>query len=647
LSGAAMRSHVALGANGPLAGHVRGFVPRPGQQAMARAVESALDEHRTLIVESGTGTGKTFAYLVPSLLSGLRVVISSGTRNLQDQLFRRDLPTVREALAVATHAALLKGRSNYLCLYRMERSAEEGRFASRATATRFQKIQSWARSTRQGDVAELGDVAEESELWPLVTSTVDNCLGSECPRYAECFVVRARREAAEAEIVVVNHHLFFADMSVREEGFAQLLPAADAVIFDEAHQLPDIAANAFGVALSSHQLRNLCRDAVAEDVRERSGLRELRPTAEAAERATADMRLALGSLARTPWSELAARTEVGVAYEALRKQVRALAEVLDAAAARGGGLANCARRAVDIEQRLADIAGGDDLDRVSWVETSERGFVLRLTPLDVARTFRERVHALGTKSWVYTSATLAVGEDFGYFARRLGLEDAQTAHWTSPFDYAQCALLYVPPSLPDPGAADYTARMIEAALPVLRASGGRAFMLFTSHRALRVAAEVLKQRIEYPLLVQGSMGRMHLLESFVKAGNAVLLGTGSFWEGVDVPGPALSCVIIDKLPFAAPDDPVLKARAIACTAAGRNPFVEYQLPEAVISLKQGAGRLIRSFDDSGVLMLCDPRLYTRRYGRLFLESLPPMPISRDIADVREFFAGRIALDNPV
>lgn len=640
-----MRSRAALGADGPLAQQIAGFVPRPSQQAMARAVEAALDEQRTLIVESGTGTGKTFAYLVPALLSGLRVVISSGTRNLQDQLYRRDLPTVRNALVSTAHTALLKGRSNYLCLHRLERTAEEGRFVARGAAGQFRKIQSWAGTTRQGDIAEFGDVAEESELWPQVTSTVDNCLGGECPKYADCFVVRARREAAEAEIVVVNHHLFFADLGVREEGFAQLLPAADAVIFDEAHQLPEIATNAFSTALSSHQLRNLCRDAVAEDVKEKSGFRELRAAAEGTERAAADVRLALKTQGRTPWSDLASRTEVAAVFDTLRAQLRGLAEILQAAAGTGAGLANCAGRAVDLEQRLAEVTRGDDVDRVSWVETSERGFTLRLTPLNVAQTFQSRVQQLGTKSWVYTSATLAVGEDFNYFARRLGLEEAQTAQWSSPFDYEQNALLYVPSSLPDPGAPDYTERVVDAALPVLQASGGRAFMLFTSHRALRTAAERMKDRLDYPLLVQGSMSRSRLLERFVDAGNAVLLGTGSFWEGVDVRGPALSCVIIDKLPFAAPDDPVLKARAMACSAVGGNPFFEFQLPEAAIALKQGAGRLIRSAEDSGVLMLCDPRLFSRSYGRVFLESLPPMLVSRDLAAVEKFFRERVAVDN--
>jgi len=641
-----MRSWNVLGANGPLAQRIAGFAPRPSQQAMAQAVESALAAQQTLVVESGTGTGKTFAYLVPALLSGRKILISTGTRNLQDQLYRRDLPVVRAALALPAHTALLKGRANYVCLYRLERAAEDGRLSARASAGQLRRVQAWARSTKHGDIAELGDIPETSEIWPLVTSTTDNCLGSECPSYSQCFVVRARREAAEAEIIVVNHHLFFADISVREEGFAQLLPAADSVIFDEAHQLPDIAGSFFGITLSSHQLRNLCRDTIAADVKEQSGLRELRRAAETAERAALDARLALGPPARTPWDSLAGNPAVAAAFAALHERLAELADVLAAASGKGPALANCARRAADLEQRLAAVTRGDDLDQVAWVETSERGFTLRLTPLDVARLFRERVRALGTKSWIYTSATLAVGDDFGHFTRRLGLEDAQTARWPSPFDYGGRALLYVPPSLPDPGAPGYVDHVVAAALPVLRASGGRAFMLFTSHRALARAAVLLQDRLAYPLLVQGTMSRTHLLERFVAAGNAVLLGTASFWEGVDVRGPALSCVIIDKLPFAAPDDPVLKARAAACAAAGGNPFTEQQLPEAVIALKQGAGRLIRSFDDSGVLVLCDPRLYSRAYGRLFLESLPPMPVTRAPDDVDRFFRDRIAVDNP-
>ena len=636
-----MRSREVLSARGPLAKRIDGFVPRPSQQAMAQAVESALTERQTLIAESGTGTGKTFAYLVPALLSGLRVVISTGTRNLQDQLFRRDLPRVREALELPVQVALLKGRSNYLCLHRLERTTAEGRFSSRVASAELERIHSWSRRTRSGDLAEVGDVPEDSELWPLVTSTADNCLGSQCADYERCFVNRARREAAEAEVIVVNHHLFFADISVREEGFAQLLPAADAVIFDEAHQLPDIATDFFGVSLSSHQLRNLCRDVVAEDVKEQSGLRELRPAAEAVERTMMDLQIALGTQPRrAPWRDVAVPAVTDVLQD-LQQKMTELGEMLDAVAARGPGLANCARRALGLSERFVEVVEGDEFEQVLWVETTGRSFSLRRTPLDVAQVFNDRIRTLGTKSWIYTSATLAVGDEFGHFASRLGLDDALTARWNSPFDYGRQALLYLPASLPDPGAPDFTRKVVEAALPVIQASRGRAFFLFTSHRALKIAAELLHDKLEYPLLIQGTMSRARLLESFVAAGNAVLLGTGSFWEGVDVRGSALSCVIIDKLPFAAPDDPVLKARTDAYAAAGRNPFMELQLPDAVIALKQGAGRLIRDFEDHGVLMLCDPRLTTRTYGRVFLESLPPMPVTRTVADVERFFADRV------
>jgi ATP-dependent DNA helicase DinG len=636
-----MHSREALGARGPLAKRIEGFAPRAGQQAMAQAVEATLADQRTLIAEAGTGTGKTYAYLVPALLSGMRVIVSTGTRNLQDQLFQRDLPLVRDALEIPVHVALLKGRSNYLCRYRLERTEAEGRFTSRAAVSELERVRTWSRRTKSGDIAEVTGIGEDAEVWPLVTSTADNCLGGACPSFNDCFVVRARRKAAEAEVVVVNHHLFFADMSVREEGFAQLLPSADAVIFDEAHQLPEIATEFFGVSFSSHQVRNLCRDTIAEDIKERSGLAELRPAAETAERATMDLRLALGTpVARLPWASVSQAAAVTEALDKLRQSLIDLCEMLETVAARGPGLSNCARRAVAVLDRLDDVTAGESINDVVWLEAGPRSFGLRRTPLDIARPFRERLRAVGTKSWVYTSATLAVGEDFSYFTSRLGLEEAETRRWESPFDYGRQALLYLPPSLPDPSTPDYTARVIDAALPILQASRGRAFLLFTSHRALKLALELLQGKTDYPLLVQGSMGRARLLEQFVEAGNAILLGTASFWEGVDVRGAALSCVIIDKLPFATPDDPVLKARAQLCTAAGGNPFVELQLPEAVIALKQGAGRLIRDVNDTGVLVVCDPRLTSKSYGRLFRESLPPMPVTRTLSDVERFFAGR-------
>lgn len=639
-----MDSVEALGPNGPLVKTLPGFMPRAAQQALAQAIEHTLAERTTFIAESGTGTGKTFAYLVPALLSGCKVLISSGTKNLQDQLFRRDLPRVRDALGIPVAVALLKGRANYLCRYRLRQAEVNGRFDTRAQAAEFVRIGEWAGVTKTGDIAQAAGVPEDSEIWAEVTSTTDNCLGSRCQDYDTCFVNRARREALAADVLVVNHHLFFADLALREEGFGQLLPGVDAVIFDEAHQLPEVAGNFLGIALSGHQLASLCRDATVEEVKEKSGIAELAPAIAATEKAVADLRLSLTRAPqRLPWQQLDDNRAFHAALSELRAKLERLSMLLTAAAAKGEGLASCARRAETLIDRLVIVGDGPPPDHVAWVETSGRSFTLHQTPLNIAPAVRARMQGeaadgkLKPKAWIFTSATLAVGKSFAHFQERMGLEDAETGLWDSPFDYARQALMYLPPGLPLPSAPDYTERVIELALPVLQASRGRAFLLFTSHRALKLAHTLLANRLPYPLLVQGSMPRAQLLDEFRARANAVLLGTGSFWEGVDVRGETLSCVIIDKLPFAAPDDPVLAARGAALEELGRNPFMEQQLPEAVIALKQGAGRLIRHGDDYGVLMLCDPRLTTKSYGKIFLNSLPPMARTRDAADVARFF----------
>lgn len=633
-----MNSSDALGSDGPLAKHVPDFQSRVGQREMAAHIERTLADAGVFIAESGTGTGKTFAYLVPALLSGKKVLVSTGTRHLQDQIFHRDLPLVRAALERPVSTALLKGRSNYLCLYRLDQAQDVGQ-----RSADLARLREWAVHTRSGDVAEAEGVSEDSDIWPLVTSSAENCLGSRCSYYDSCYVKRARELALAAEIVVVNHHLFFADLALREEGFGRLLPGVEAVILDEAHQLPDIASAFFGLSFSSHQLLGLCRDVQIEELRGRSDAARLPEFARALEKATADFRLSFGVTSRRePLERMDENSAHHAARAALRQRLTELTAALEIAAAASEGLANCYRRAASLLERVTLLEEHRADEYVAWFETTGRGFSMYLTPIDVASMFRAHVET-SEAAWVFTSATLAIDGSFAHFQSQLGLEEAETGHWASPFDFAHRTLLYLPSGLPEPAAADYTERVLDIALPVIEASRGRAFLLFTSHRALNLAAARLRGQLTYPLLVQGDMPRPQLLERFRALGNAVLLGTGSFWEGVDVRGEALSCVIIDKLPFAAPDDPVLRARAASLESAGRNPFLEYQLPEAVLALKQGAGRLIRDESDRGVLVLCDPRLRTRGYGRVFLDSLPPMPRTQSVEQVQAFFADSAAL----
>ncbi|MDX1594696.1 MAG: ATP-dependent DNA helicase [Gammaproteobacteria bacterium] len=625
-----------LDAGGPLAKRLSGFAPRPQQQEMAASIAEALEEGGLLVTEAGTGTGKTFAYLVPALLSGRKVVVSTGTRHLQDQLYHRDLPVVRDALDAPVRTALLKGRGNYLCRYRLQQSLAAGRFRTREQAAEATAIRDWAGRTRSGDIAELTGIPEASGIWPLVTSTADNCLGQECPDYTDCYLVRARRQAQSVDLLVVNHHLLFADMALRDGGFGELLPEAEAWIVDEAHQVPEIAGRFFGEALSAYQLLGLARDVVAAQIAEAADSPGLRDLAADVEKGVADLRLALGrGEARSAWSALFHRGGATGALDGLRDALAALGAGVDAEAGRGKGLESCARRAADAVDLLERL--GEEVDgAVRWVQTTARGFVLNRTPLDIAEPMRAQM-ARYPGAWVFTSATLAVGDSFAHYTARLGLDDAATRRWESPFDFANQALLYVPRGLPEPRDPAFGTRVLESALPLIEASRGRAFLLFTSHRALREAAVWFADRLAYPLLVQGEAPRAELLDRFRALGNAVLLGTSSFWEGVDVRGEALSCVIIDKLPFAAPDDPVLQARGEALRATGGNPFLEQHVPNAVIALKQGVGRLIRDVDDRGLLAICDPRLFGKSYGRRFLASLPPMPVTRDEAVAVGFF----------
>ncbi len=626
----------ALAADGPLAAVLPGYAPRPEQLTMARAVADAIEQEKALVVEAGTGTGKTLAYLIPALQSGRRVIISTGTRTLQDQLFHRDLPVACAALDRPVRTALLKGRGNYLCLYRMERTLEAGRLESREMADQLQRLRAWAGNTRRGDLAEAPLGAIDGRLLPRVTSTADNCLGQNCPLYADCFLMEARREAQEADVVVINHHLLMADWALREGGFGEVLPAADVTILDEAHQLPETAARFFGVTVSSRQLQDLVRDTRLEQQREAGDSAALSEQAGVVERCTAELRLALGDSLRVAWVEVEPRA--AQAARELAEALHDLVEALAPQAVRGRGLENCHRRSDELHTALRTFLSDDaDSGRVGWVETRGQGFALRLTPLDVAEHFEASRNRHG-RAWIMTSATLAVDGRFDHFQRRLGLDSAETLRLDSPFDYASNTLLYVPDSLPEPRDARFNEAYLNAVEPVLEASGGRAFLLFTSHRALRQAADWLRARGWSGLLVQGEAAPKQLLERFRETPGAVLLGTQSFWEGVDVRGPALSCVMIDRLPFASPGDPVLQARVAWLREQGRNPFGEYQVPEAVIGLRQGVGRLIRDVSDRGVLVLGDTRILGKSYGRLFRKSLPPMPLVRDLEPVEAFFA---------
>ncbi len=605
---------------------------------MARSILRAIEGDEVFVAEAGTGTGKTLAYLVPALIAGGKVIVSTGTKTLQDQLYDRDLPAVRAALASGAVPALLKGRANYVCLHRLERALGEARLSSRDEVAQLRRIERFAAASASGDRADLAEVPEDAPSWQHATSTRENCLGQECPRYKDCFVMKARRAALAADVVVINHHLFFADVVLRDEGVAELLPACNTLIFDEAHQLPDTARLFFGESVSTGRLIELARDARLELHAAGGAAPTFDALAGKLDKAARDLRLAFDAEgARLAWSQAAARPQFAGALAALERTLDAFAEALAAQAERSEGLASCARRAQEARALLARLAA-QGAGEVRWVEIFGHALQLHVTPLSSAELFRRQVEA-APRAWIFTSATLSVGDDFAHFTGELGLEHAAARAWPSPFDFARQALLYVPRGLPaEPNDPAFTEAVVQAALPVLEASRGRAFLLFTTLRALRRARELLRGRIEYPLLVQGEGSRSELLARFRSLGNAVLLGSASFWEGVDVRGEALSLVVIDKLPFAPPDDPVLAARIESLRARGGNPFTELQLPQAILQLKQGAGRLIRDASDHGVLMLCDPRLHARPYGRLVLASLPPMKRTRELGDVREFFA---------
>jgi ATP-dependent DNA helicase DinG len=635
-----------FGPDGALAERLPGFTFRAAQQRMAELVVEALRSSRHTVIEAGTGIGKTFAYLLPVLLLERRAIISTGTHTLQDQLFARDLPLLGAVVGRAMRVAVLKGRGNYLCWYRLDAALHDGtRDAANVAALRA--LADWGHASDSGDLTELEDLGEDPLLRSQVTSTVDNCLGRECPFVDRCFVVEARRRAQAADVVIVNHHLLLADLALKDSGFGELLPGADAVIVDEAHQLPDVAQQFFGSSVSTREMESLARDAFAE-ARAAGVLAELDAALSAIGRAVVELRTAAarGGMGRLPWiaAPAALRDALPQACDALE----AIAAALEPLAEASAGLKNCAARAVSIAARLRAIAAADPTEGLRWFELSSGAVASHWTPLDVGAELAQRIDDQGGV-WIFASATLAVGEDFSHFVARIGLRSPATGVLPSPFDYERNARLYVPQGLPDPSDDSYVDSLLEATWPLVEAANGGAFLLFTSYRALQRAEQWIGRRLpRTPILVQGRGSRSDLLNRFRADGNAILLGTGSFWQGVDVRGRALRLVVIDKLPFAVPSDPLVQARTEAIRRAGGDPFHELQVPQAVLTLKQGVGRLIRDYDDRGLIVLGDPRLRTRGYGAVFLRSLPAMPLVDELDEALAFAAelGRTEVREP-
>jgi len=615
--------------DGVLAAHLPGFSYREPQQRMAELVGQAIAGSHAMI-EAGTGIGKTYAYVVPILLAGGRAIISTGTRTLQDQLFSRDLPALGRALGRPVDIALLKGRGNYLCRHRLELTRLDSQHSPRMLSA-IDSLARWTRLTDSGDLTEIDDLEGDYRLRARVTSTIDNCLGSDCPELEDCFVLRARRRAQAAQVVIVNHHLLLADLELKAAGFGELLPLADAVVVDEAHLLPDIAQQYFDVSVSSRQLTRIGLD-IADEARVAGVGRDLET---AAQQFAADLAPMIAEAARQPGRRAGVPRSFAERFAAMRDSLLDLADQLEGIESEPG-LTRCRERCVLAAERLNQVLGADADRGLQWFEAAEQGFSAHFTPFDVGHALGERITAQGG-SWIFTSASLAVRSDFSHFTTRLGVTPEIEAVLASPFDYAAQGGLYLPSGLPAPNQDGHTEALLELVWPLLQATQGGAFLLFTSHRALALAEHWFAERTAPgPVYVQGAGSKSRLLEDFRAAGNGILLGTGSFWQGVDVRGAALRLVVIDKLPFAVPSDPLIQARVEAIRRNGGEPFTAFQLPEAVLALKQGVGRLIRDYDDHGLVVLGDPRLQEKSYGRVFLDSLPPFTRLEDPADALVF-----------
>ncbi|MBV7387591.1 ATP-dependent DNA helicase [Pasteurellaceae bacterium TAE3-ERU1] len=628
----------AFAKNGTLAEHIQGFQPRAEQTTMASAVSQAIEGTSQLVIEAGTGTGKTFAYLVPAMLSGKKTIISTGSKNLQDQLYKRDLPTIQKALQYSGKLALLKGRSNYLCLERLDKLIAEGVLGDRSVLADLSRVRQWQAQSSSGDLSECDSIAEDSPLLPQLTSTNENCLGSDCPQYKECYVLKARKKALDADLVVVNHHLFCADMAVKEGGFGELIPNADIVIFDEAHQLPDVASHYFGLSLSARQLFDLCRDATLCYRTELKDAKQLNTAADHLNKIVQDVRLLLGDgNQRGNLRELLQSSAAQSAVDTLAKNLAFLRDVAKTHLGRSPTIDSIYERINGHIATLERICQTQQTGFCYWYETFNRLFTLHITPLTVAEKFGQQLND-HPAAWVFTSATLEVGCTFDFFCQRMGITQAREIVLASPFDYQRQAMLCVPRFLPASNQRHTAAKLGEMLQGVIEANHGRCFLLCTSYQMMRDLAQFLRDNSSLNVLCQGDSSKLALLEKFTQESDSVLVATASFWEGVDVRGDALSLVIIDKLPFTAPDEPLLKARIEDCRLRGGDPFHDIQLPSAVITLKQGVGRLIRDVSDRGVIIICDSRLVMRPYGQTFIKSLPNAKRTRDLEKATVFLA---------
>ncbi len=619
----------AFAVDGALAASDPRFMPRAAQDEMAARVANAVDRRETLVAEAGTGVGKTFAYLVPLLLSGRRALVSTATKSLQDQLFLRDLPRLRDALGVPVRMALLKGRASYLCRWRLQQAEQNAHLPDRFAVRALNRVSQWAQATRSGDLAEIEGLDDRSPVIPLVSSTRDNCLGTECPEYRSCHVMQARREAMAADLVVVNHHLFFADMALRDSGVAELLPTVDAAVFDEAHQLVEAGVQFLGTTLATGQAIDLARDILANGLQHARGLQPWNDCQSSIDRAARELRLVCAGPVREVRGLLKRRWDD--CTEGLESALRGLADDSDAAAECLAAVAEAAPDFPKLEQRARALAAlarrfcaEAEAGHVRWVDLSPQQARLVESPLDIRDMLSEQ-RSLSPKAWIFTSATLGDDAELSWFTSTTGLEDAEILRVGSPFDYASHAKVWVPQAMPLPNAPGHPAAVGDLAARCANALGGRTFVLTTTLRVLPQVAEAIAAQAQgLTVLVQGSAPRRSLLQRFGNGQGHVLVGSQSFWEGIDMPGDALQCVLIDKLPFPPPNDPLVEARVKQLREQGHNPFESYFVAEAAVSLKQGAGRLIRTETDRGLLVLCDPRLRQMRYGRRLLAALPPM-----------------------